>query len=302
MFPPVDDLSYWARSNGLLIVLVILGAVLVARFASWSGARVTRHLDAGGAGTDALSRTENVKHWHALTQVVTWIVIATVYCVAAAFVVELLGVPFTGFVAPATVIGVALGFGAQQIVADILAGFFLISERQYGFGDMIRLNVTGVYDAPVTGSVEEITLRVTRIRSLNGEVVIVRNGLVNQVTNLSRDWARAIVDVPIPSAIGVDHAGEMLRRAARAAFENDRLSPLLLAEPTVAGVESLDVDHFEMRVIARTLPGKQFEVARGLRAVITSTFAEAGVMVSARDETARDEDAGQTAWPPERNR
>lgn len=167
----------------------------------------------------------------------------------------------------------------------MLAGFFLISERQYGYGDVIRLNVLGVA-TPVTGTVEEVTLRITRIRSLDGEVIITSNGQIVQVTNLSRDWARSVVDVPVPAWVGVDRATELLHRVGQQAFADARLQPLLLDEPTVTGVESLDVGQFQMRMIARTQPGRQFEVGRALRARITSTFADAGVTVSTSVDSA----------------
>ena len=105
----------------------------------------------------------------------------------------------TSLVAPAAVAAVALGFGAQRIVQDILAGFFIITERQYGFGDLIRLSVPSLPD-PAIGTVEDVALRVTTVRTADGEVVITPNGQITQVTNLSRDWARAVIDVPVPGA------------------------------------------------------------------------------------------------------
>src|SRR5659263_400113 len=170
-----------------------------------------------------------------------------------------------GLVAPATVVGVALGFGAQRIVQDILAGFFTIAERQYGFGDVIRISAVGVATA-ATGTVEDVTLRITRLRSVDGEVIIVPNGQVAQVTNLSRDWARAVIDVPIPATVDVGRATEILHQVGIDAYADPELRPLLLDPPTVMGVESIEVDEFRIRVVARCLPGKQFDVGRDLRA------------------------------------
>ncbi len=268
------------RGDGLLIVLIIIGAILLTRFANWLGARVTHHIDEASGSEQPLVRSEAAKHRHALTQVITWASLVVIYCLAAVLVVKLLGVPLTGFVAPATVAGVALGFGAQRIVQDVLSGFFLISERQYGYGDVIRLNVLGVYSAPTTGTVEEITLRITRLRTPDGEVVIVSNGQIVQVTNLSRDWARAVIDVPIPVAVGVERATDLLHKVGDQAFRDERLRPLLLDEPSVLGVETIDVDQFVLRVIAHTQPGRQFEVGRALRTRITNVFAAAGINVS----------------------
>jgi small conductance mechanosensitive channel len=271
---PLTDLSRWARGDGLLIVLIVIGAILLTRFANWLGARITQHIDEANRNDDLLIRSESSKHRHALAQVITWVTLVLIYCIA-----------LTGFVAPATVAGVALGFGAQRIVQDVLAGFFLISERQYGFGDVIRLNVLGV-GTPVTGTVEEVTLRITRIRSLDGEVIITSNGQIVQVTNLSRDWARAVVDVPVPVAVGVDRATEILHKVGEQAFNDKRLKPLLLDKPSVIGVETIEVDQFALRMIARTQPGKQFEVGRALRARITNAFASAGINVTTSVDSA----------------
>ena len=145
-------------------------------------------LDRRAGATDALVRSESMKHGHAVVQVITWASLVVIYSITAVLVIRLLGVPLTGFVAPATVAGVALGFGAQRIVQYLLAGFFLITERQYGFGDVIKLSVLGTTGA--IGTVEEVTLRITQIRTLDGEVVSTPNGQIVQVTNLSRDWAR----------------------------------------------------------------------------------------------------------------
>lgn len=284
-FTPLTDLSTWGRGHGLVIVLIVIGTILVTRFVNWLGARITEHIDEANRDDDLLIRSEASKHRHALAQVITWVSLVLIYCIAAVLIVKLFGVPLTGFVAPATVAGVALGFGAQRIVQDVLAGFFLISERQYGFGDVIRLNVLGV-GTPVTGTVEEVTLRITRIRSLDGEVIITSNGQIVQVTNLSRDWARAVVDVPVPVAVGVDRATELLHKVGEQAFRDARLRPLLLDEPSVIGVETIEVDQFALRMIARTQPGKQFEVSRALRARITNAFASAGINVTTSVDSA----------------
>jgi moderate conductance mechanosensitive channel len=124
-----------------------------------------------------------------------------------------------------------------------------------------------------------VTLRVTRMRSPNGEVVIVPNGAIAKVVNLSRDWARAVVDVPVPATVDVNRVNEILREVGREAFRDPALRPLLLDPPSVMGVESLDLEQVNVRVVARTLPGKQFEVGRALRARIVQAFREQGLNV-----------------------
>jgi len=276
---PLTDVTLWARRDGLEILLIVTGSLLLARFVSWVGGRITTRIDDNAQESDALVRSEAAKHRHALTQVVTWSVLVLVYCVAAVLVVQRMGVPLSGLVAPATVAGVALGFGAQRFVQDILAGFFVITERQYGFGDVIRLTLMGT-GTPVQGTVEDVTLRVTQLRTVNGEVVITPNGQIVQTTNLSRDWARAVIDVPVPSTADVGRVTAILQDVGSAAYAEDELRPLLLDPPSVMGVESIDVDQLNIRIVARTLPGKQFEVGRELRARIADALRTEGIVVA----------------------
>jgi moderate conductance mechanosensitive channel len=274
----LTELRDWLSGRGLEVVLIIIGSVLLARFVSWVGGRITDRIDSQSTSGDVLVRSEAAKHRHSLTQVLTWVAIVLIYSIAVFFVLDRLGVPVTGLVAPATVLGVGLGFGAQRIVGDVLAGFFIITERQYGFGDVVSITVTGSGE-PANGTIEDVTLRVTRMRSPNGEVVIVPNGAIAKVVNLSRDWARAVVDVPVPATVDVNRVNEILREVGREAFRDPALRPLLLDPPSVMGVESLDLDQVNVRVVARTLPGKQFEVGRALRARIVQAFREQGLNV-----------------------
>jgi small-conductance mechanosensitive channel len=281
----LHDVSMWARGSGLEIVIIVTGTILLTRLATWLGAKITSRIDATARETDALVRSEASKHRHALAQVITWAALAIIYCVAAVAIVERFGIPVTSLVAPAAVAGVALGFGAQRVVQDILAGFFIITERQYGFGDLIRLSVPSL-PAPAMGTVEDVTLRVTTVRTIDGEVVITPNGQITQVTNLSRDWARAIVDVPVPVAVDVNRVSDLLRLIGDEAYKEQDVRRLMLDAPAVMGVQSIDVDHFQIRVVARTLPGKQFEVGRILRARIAAGLRREGIHLPANLDTA----------------
>ena len=231
---PLTDIGVWARSSGLEILLFVTGAVLLTRFAAWLGGRVTAHIDAESGNGDGILRTEAAKHRHAVAQVVTWSFLVLVYCLTAVLVAQRLGVPLSGFVAPATVVGATLGFGAQRIVQDVLAGFFMVAEHQYGFGDLVRLNVTGVANS-LTGTVEEVTLRITRVRTPDGEVVTTPNGQIVQVINLSRDWDRAVIDVPVPASADVAAVSELLARVGTNAYADPELHGLLLDPPAVMG-------------------------------------------------------------------
>lgn len=282
---PLTDFSHWARGSGLEVVLLVLGSTLLGRLVSWSGNRITGRIDQQVADSDALVRSEAAKHRHAVVQVITYVALVMLYAVTGVLVLARLGVPINGLVAPAAVLGVALGFGAQRVVQDILAGFLIVVERQYGYGDVVTLTLPGGI-APVTGTVEDVTLRATQLRTVNGEVVITPNGQVAQVTNLSRDWARAVIDVPVPAGADLGAVVETLTRVGVEAYDDPELHDLLLDPPSVMGVESLGVDQLNIRMVARTLPGKQFDVGRQLRARVATGLRAQGVQVPAKLDTA----------------
>jgi moderate conductance mechanosensitive channel len=282
----LDDLKGWARGDLLEIVLLVLGAILLTRLAEWARDRVVAQIDQNARETDELVRSEAAKHRHIVAQVVTWAFLAVVYVVVGVLVVQRLGVPLAGLVAPAALLSAALGFGLQRFVQDIGAGFFITTERQYGFGDVVRISVTGVTE-PAVGTVEDVTLRVTRIRSVSGEVITTPNGQITQVTNLSRDWARAVIDVPVPASVEVSRVTEVLKRVGEEAWNDDGLRKMMLDPPTVMGVERIEVDTFSVRMVARTLPGMQFDVGRELRARVASAFRVEGIHIAADLDTGR---------------
>ncbi|WP_138997588.1 mechanosensitive ion channel family protein [Rhodococcus zopfii] len=274
-----DLLVRWLSLHGLSIVLWVTGALITARFVQWAIGRITRRIDDAFEESDALVRTESAKHRHSVAQVIAWILYSVIYIVAAFGVLRNLGMPVAGIVAPATIIGAALGFGAQRIVQDLLTGFFIITEKQYGFGDLVSLGVSGS-SAPAEGTVEDVTLRITQLRSTDGELITVPNGQIIKAVNLSRDWARAVVDIPVPVGVDMAQVHSFLERVGHEAFHDPSIRPLLLDEPTVYGLTSIGIETMTVRVVARTLPGKQFEVDRDLRFRIAHAFGQAGIQLS----------------------
>ena len=275
---PLTDLSVWVRGRGLEVVLILIGSVLLARFAQWIGARMTGSIDRRASGGDALVRSEAAKHRHSLTQVLTWTAIVLIYAIAAFLVLDSASASRSpGWSRPRPCSASGLGFGAQRVVSDVLAGFFIITERQYGFGDVVRDLGRPAPRPPPRGTVEDVTLRITRLRSANGEVVTVSNGQIVKVVNLSRDWARAVVDVPVPVTSDINRVNEILREVGRRRSADASLRGCCSTSRSVMGVESLDLDQVNVRMVARTLPGKQFEVGRDLRARVVLAFRRQGM-------------------------
>jgi moderate conductance mechanosensitive channel len=266
----------WMLLRGVPIALYLIGGLLAARFINWLANRIVRRIDAEYMESDQLVRTESAKHRQAVASVISWVSVALLFVIVMVQVTTILAIPIGSLVAPAAVLGAALGFGAQRIVQDILAGFFLITERQYGFGDVVRIAVTGAAEQ-AEGTVEDVTLRITTLRNADGEVITVPNGQIVKVTNLSKDWARAAIDVPVAASADITRVNEILHEVGTKAYEDARLQPLLLDEPTVMGVEDLTVDQMNIRMVARTLPGKQFEVGRELRVRVAAALRREGI-------------------------
>jgi small-conductance mechanosensitive channel len=274
------EIGQWVITRGLRLILLFIAAVLAVRFVTWITDQITQQLDERFVESDALVRSEATKHRQAVASVVQWVAIVLIAIWAIVQIADVLSFSVKGLVAPATVIGAALGFGAQQVVRDLLSGFFIIVEKQYGFGDLVTLTVVSTTEC--SGTVENVTLRVTRLRSPNGEVLTVPNGQIVKAVNESKDWARAVVDIPVPTSADLNRVGEVLRQECERALENPVLSELLLDAPTLMGVESIAVDTVTLRMVARTLPGKQFEAGRQLRVLVVRALAHSGIAADAK--------------------
>ena len=262
----LDDLSRWARGDGLQAVLLALGAVLLTRFVHWTAQRIAANVlaRAEAASRNGLPVDEREKHRRAVIQALERTAIGLVWFVTVFMILIRFRVPVTTLVAPATVAGVALGFGAQRIVQDLLAGFFLVSEDQYGVGDVVQVSPPGT-STGITGTVETISLRTTRLRTNNGELVVIPNGEIRQVTNRSRDWSQVAIDVPVDVSADLEAATNVLRDVASAMAGDDAWTGILLEPPTVVGVESIEIGYAKIRMVARTLPARAVEVGRELR-------------------------------------
>lgn len=213
----VDLLTTWLRNGLLPAAAILVGGGLLVRVARWIEGRYRVGMDEQLAAVreEADDASEQLKRSRAVVEALGWCARVVIVSVALAFALNVVGVPLGTLIAPATVAGVAIGFGAQQVVGDLLAGFFLLAERQFGYGDVVRFSQPGAQDG-VTGTVEELTLRVTKLRTADGNQVIIPNGALKQVTNLSKEWSRAVVDVPVGSDENLDRAGGIVEQAALA--------------------------------------------------------------------------------------
>jgi small-conductance mechanosensitive channel len=200
------------------------------------------------------------------------VVSAAVWTVAALMALSELGLNLGPLIAGAGIVGVAVGFGAQNLVRDFLSGIFMLMEDQYGVGDVIDAG-------PATGTVESIGLRTTRIRDVNGTVWHLPNGHIERIGNKSQLWSRALLDIDVSYQTDIPHATDVIKRAAQSMCEDPAYSESILSEPEVWGVENLGVDAVTIRLVLKTAPNDQFKVSRELRARIKAAFDDAGIEI-----------------------
>ncbi len=194
----------------------------------------------------------------------------TIFSIASVVILGDLGINLAPLLASAGVVGIAIGFGAQSMVRDYLAGIFMLVEDQYGVGDVITIG-----DA--TGTVENVTLRVTRMRDVSGIVWHIRNGAIEQVGNESQGWARAVIDFPVPYEVDLAEIRSLLADTAGELWDDPVWRVVLLDPPEVWGAQEISSDGVTMRIVAKTAPLRQWEVERELRARVKAALAAAGI-------------------------
>jgi small-conductance mechanosensitive channel len=262
----------------LRVAFVVLVALMI-RLAAHRAirkitARAARDADDLPDRTHVLFRERRQQRATALGSVLSNAASLTIVGIAAVMILGDLGFNLAPLLASAGVLGVALGFGAQNLVQDFLAGVFMLAEDQYGVGDVVTIDGT-------TGTVEQVSLRVTRVRDVNGIVWSIRNGTIKQAGNESHGWARAVVDFPIPYRQEIPLVREVMTRTVDTMWQEPAWREILLEEPEVWGVQSLSSDSVVMRVAARTAPLRQWEVQRELTERLKGALDASGASVEA---------------------
>jgi small-conductance mechanosensitive channel len=196
------------------------------------------------------------------------IVVLTVLTVLREYDVDI-----TSLLAGGAIVGVALGFGAQSLVKDLLSGMFMLLEDQYGVGDIVDVG-------EASGVVEAFGLRATRLRSLDGTVWFIPNGEIRRVGNMSRLWSRAMIEIRVDFDEDVDAAREAILDAAREAIARPDIAPHVLGEATVPGIEELESDAVVLRLMVQVQPAKQWDVQRAIRAEIQKKFRNRGLTLA----------------------
>ena len=247
-----------------LIVKALMGAV------SRMAAKATNvEAESGSVLIVAERKAQRAKTLGDLFRNLTTIVMLTLMVL---LVMAELGFDMAPLIAGAGIIGVALGFGAQSLVADFLSGIFILMEDQYGVGDVVDVG-----DA--TGTIEEVQLRTTQLRSVDGVLWFVRNGEILRVGNMSQDWSRSVLDIGVAYGADIPKAKAIMAKVGEDFAVDPEHTNAVLEVPEVWGVEDLAADSVVLRMVVQTHPGTQWTAARELRERIKAAFDENGIEI-----------------------
>jgi small-conductance mechanosensitive channel len=279
-----DRVSEWLLTHGVRVLLIVVVAAVVRWLLQRAVTRLVRRaVDSGlathlgrnratrviASATGALSERRR-QRTETLGSVLRSLTTAVIFGIAFLMVLSEFGVDLAPLLASAGVAGVALGFGAQSLVKDFLSGIFMLLEDQYGVGDIIDVG-------EAAGTVEEVTLRVTKLRDPSGVAWFVRNGEIVRVANKSQGWSTAVVDLPVAYTEDVEKVIGIIRDVVGRMYTDEQWSPVMIAEPTVAGVEQITGNTVTIRVFAKTEPNEQWGVQREIRERVKVAFDRAGV-------------------------
>ncbi len=271
---PID----WRHNADVVIgkPVAIVGLILLAVVIRWVLGklvdRLVRHAE-DGVLPDRFTTSHNtrrVQRAKTMGDLLKSIIGGLLVAIFGTMILSELGLNIAPIIASAGIVGIALGFGAQSLVKDFLSGIFMIFEDQYGVGDVVDVGVA-------SGTIEAVSLRVTRLRDQSGTVWYVPNGEILRVGNMSQNWARAVVDVSIGYGEDLARVQRVLKSVAHDIWEDEDYRDIVIEEPEVTGVETMTPDAITVRVLIKTAPMRQWAVARELRQRIKARFDHEGI-------------------------
>lgn len=262
----------WLIGKPAVIVALLLGALLLRWLATKAVDRVVRRAEATPLPGARATHTRRAQRARSLGTLLKSIATTVIFGIAFVMALSEIGVDVAPILASAGVLGLAIGFGAQNLVKDFLSGVMMMVEDQYGVGDAVDLG-------EAVGTVEAVGLRVTRVRDVNGTVWYVRNGEILRVGNQSQNWARTVLDVNVGYNEDLVRVRRILEEVAHGLWEDEDFRDVVIEEPEVWGVENLGPDGVVVRVTLKTAPLEQWAVAREMRQRIKSRFDHEGIVI-----------------------
>jgi small conductance mechanosensitive channel len=264
-------LSEWFFGSGLRIVVIAILAYVVVRIIAATARRLEDEL----ARQEAPDMVERLKRARTLSRLVQNALTATIVVIAVLMMLRELRVDITPILTSAGIVGLAVGFGAQTLVKDLIAGFFLTFENQVRVGDVATINGTG-------GLVEAINLRTIVLRDVTGTVHVFPNGSIERLSNLTKDFSYYVIDIGVAYKEDPDEVADVLREIGRELQANPQFGPNILEPLEILGVDSFGESSVTLKIRIKTLPQKQWDVGREMRRRIKKTFAAKGIEIPFR--------------------
>jgi len=264
----VSGQSDWLFARIGRIAIIAAAIALVLEFVQTLGESVIAYVK----NEDRSSLTENERRASTLVQIVNTSARVVLFCIGGIMILRELGMDITPLLTGAGIVGVAIGFGSQSLVKDFFAGFFILVENQFRVGDVVEI-------AGRAGAVEKINLKTTVLRASDGSVFIIPNGEITAVKNMTYTWSRAVLDIGVSYETDLDRAIEILQRIGDELASDARHAADIWGRPEVLGVENLDSSSVVLRMLVKTRPLTQWEIARVFRKRIKQAFDEEGIEI-----------------------
>jgi small-conductance mechanosensitive channel len=261
-----DELVAWLESRTVGVLVIIAAALVALKLVRFVVHSIAPDLSVFSRAT---VRRETLR------RVLSSALRVTIIVAAGVTILGNVGINVTALLAGVSIVGLAVSFGAQSLVKDVITGFFILLEDQYGVGDVIGINGP----QGLSGGVEAVSLRTTVLRSLDGTAHIIPNGQIERVSVMSRDWAQVVADVQVSYRHSIDDAIVLIRTVAGDLRDDPEWAPRFLENPEVLGVESLGENGATVRVLMKVLPKEQWGIAREFRRRVKNAFDTAGIEI-----------------------
>ena len=265
----VDLVSPWILSHGIKIILIAVGTYFLNRFLSHAIEKIVR---TAVVSDKYLSKEAEEKREDTLIRIFTWSGKILILFVAILTILQEIGIPIAPILAGAGIIGIAVGFGGQYLIKDIISGFFFILENQYRVGDVVNFDGTG-------GLVEDISLRMTTLRDLDGTVHHIPHGEITKVANLSKDFARINLNIGIAYAANLDHVIKIVNKVGDELSQDPQWKEFIIKPPQFLRVDDFADSSIVIKILGETQPLKQWEVTGELRKRIKIAFDNEGIEI-----------------------
>jgi small-conductance mechanosensitive channel len=261
-------IASWLTTSGIKILGILIGFVILSQMSRW----IVTWMEKFVPEKDPLQAAEAKKRAHTLGNTLRHALLIAISFVAILMILGELGIQLGPLLATAGIGALAIGFGAQSLVKDVISGFFIILENQYRIGDAIEVG-------GVSGLVESVGLRKTVLRDLDGKVHTIPNGEIKIVSNLSKEWSRSVLDVGISYREDVDQVIDLLSQIGKELAAEESYKSAILGPLEILGIEKFEESQLVIRMMIKTAPLRQWEIGRELRKRIKHRFDEKGIEI-----------------------